>query len=769
MIPRVKTLSHFSFLGCRIYLLFLAVLFFCPFTNPLIAQELNSFKTISSGNYSNPAIWRTFNGTVWVVTLSKPGSVNDIYIDQTHLVTLTGNEQAKSVFINAETGANQKLNLAGFALDIFGSLNAFSGPAPGTPSGTWNSQNWIGNSIGSRIVFRGISRTIIKKNNWSGFTTNSRYAVIFDPGPGQELTIEEPFKSLQFTIRSGTVLQKLDTSVNPAACASLSFNTETTVFGIGPFGNLIIENGGTLVSQCNAGIMFRSGSGGVSAALFDLQAGGELILEGQNPKIEAANFQLNGKIIFRSGTSPKTFLTSSFSDASIPTRVTNLELQGNQNLSLPSTFYVQGDLSQVGTGAILTSSIDLHFEGSLQQRIQGFSLTARNLTMNKLGGKVTLEQSLSVTHTFNQIKGILNFQENKLFLNNSTLGGLNYVSGSWENLTELNYYAVPATLNATNASFPFADRYQKGIRTVQLIGNTNRENLQIKFTEYLGAEYNSGFNDSDGTPILYRLFSYFSFFGMSANSNPLELRISAANLIVDQVDDLRIVATGYAAPGNHLPGLDPSLLWARRSLTFSQLEGINFTVGSYRTLSVLPVKWLSFEGKRISKKLVLSWKLATEVETREFEIFKSENGLNGWISIGKVFKSENPQTPFFYEFKHPDHNPAQNLYFKIQQIDFSDKSNWSSVILIKGVISETFKIQISPNPYQGGPLEISFPTDKSCEEQEISVFDLNGKIFFIGSFQCEVLKDNLATLPSGIYLVRFGDSNSSQTFRWVVL
>ncbi|MDG1278130.1 MAG: T9SS C-terminal target domain-containing protein, partial [Algoriphagus sp.] len=236
----------------------MAVIEICLFRISVSAQEINAYKTISSGIYSNPTIWQVFDGFAWVPALTKPSNANDIYIDQTHLVTLTANEQAKSVFINAEAGANQKLNLAGFALEIYGSLNSFSGAAPGLPSGTWNSQNWIGNSIGSRLIFKGNSRTIIRKNHWSGFTINSRYSVIFDPDEGQELVIEEPFKAVQFIVRSGTVIQKLDTSVIPAICASLSFNNETTIYGVGPFGTLTVESGGTFVSQCNLGILFRS-------------------------------------------------------------------------------------------------------------------------------------------------------------------------------------------------------------------------------------------------------------------------------------------------------------------------------------------------------------------------------------------------------------------------------------------------------------------------------------------------------------------------------
>jgi hypothetical protein len=693
--------------------------------------------------------------------------MNDIYIDQKHSVTLTANEQAKSVFINAETGADQKLNLSGFALEIYGSLNAFAGAAPGTPSGTWNSQNWIGDLIGSRLIFRGTSRTIIRKNHWSGFTTNSRYSIIIDPGIGQELTIEAPFKAVQFTIRSGTLVQKLDSSVNPAVCASISFNTETTIYGVGPFGTLIIENGAKFISQCNAGILFRSASGSISAGLVDLQSGGELILEGSNPRMEAATYQLNGTVIFRGGTIPKTFLTSSFSDAGTPNRVTNLELRGNQNLSLPGTFFVQGDLIQSGLGAILTSPTDLHFVGGLTQNISGFALTSQNLIVNKSGGRVNLNQNLAVTQTFSMVSGIVNFNDNNLSINSSSIGGLVYTSGSWERLREVQYFSLPSILNASNATFPFADRHQKGIRSVKLLGNTGGENLRIRFTEYLGAEYNSNFNDNDGIPILYRLYSYFSFFGMTANSNPLELRISADNLIVDQVDDLRIVATGYAAPGTHLLGLDPVLLWARRSLTFSQLEGINYTVGSFRTLSILPVTWLSFDGQRKSKEIQLTWKVAADIAESTYEVFRSENGFTDWKNIGSLTNQKNSEIPVYHQFSDLDSYPFQNYYYRIKQTDLLPGSSWSQVILIKALLTATRSIQISPNPYSGGSIRINIPAELDFLQSELTILDFAGKLYFQGSFNQLTLEQRLLRLPTGIYLIRIDNSESAVHIRWI--
>jgi hypothetical protein len=738
----------------------------CPYFSN--SQEINSYRTINSGNFANINIWEVYNGSLWQPAISKPGAMNDIYINQTHLLTLISNEQAKSVFINAETGANQKLNLNNFQLEIYGSLQAFSGSAPGIPSGTWNSQNWIGNSVNSRLVFKGISRTIIPPNSWSGFTTNSRYSVIFDPGDGVELVVEEAFKALSFKIQSGTVRQKLDNSTLPATCATFSFNTETGVFGAGPFGSFIVEPGGYLISECNDNIIVRSVSGSTSAGLFDLQTGGNLILEGNAPRIEAATYQLNGKVTFRAGVGPKSFLSGSFPDAGIVNSVHNLEIQGIQNLTLPSELFVSGDLIQSGSGQFLTSGTHLKFIGSEDQEVIGFSLSPQDLTLDKSGGTLTLNENLNVLRNLNLIDGRIDFKGKNLVLNSSLSGTLNYQGGSLKNLSSLTYLNVPAAFNTLNGTFPFEDRYQGGVRKVQLLGNTTGGNLTINFTEYDGAEYNSGFNDSDGTPILYRLFSYFQFSGLAPSSNPIEFRISADQLIVDQVDDLRIVGTGYAAPGSHLPGLDPVELWARRGLTISELIGVNFTVGSYRTLSVLPVEWLDVIAVYNLNSPLLTWSVAREKDNEKFEIFRSENPFEDWKKVGEVVSKGHSDAKISYSFQDGNLLGMRDWYYQIKQIDLSGKWSWSKVVLLKSISGRVDeKTLIFPNPYFSGSIGLILSGNLEANEVIVSISSSTGVLISTQLLEKTSFLNQLESLKSGLYLIRFSSDEESQTIRWV--
>ncbi|MBN7809551.1 T9SS C-terminal target domain-containing protein [Algoriphagus sp. H41] len=716
---------------------------------------MNAYKTIASGNFQSISIWAVWDGFAWNPATVKPGQGNDIYIDQTHTLTLTANESVKSVFINAETGAGQKLVLSGFQLHVYGSLHAFSGAAPGTPDNAWNSQNWIGNSISSTIVFKGTSRVISQKNSWSAQTTQSRFAVVFEADPGETLTLEAPFKALSFTIRSGTLLQKVDTSVIPNTCFTLSFNTETSVFGSGPFGSLSIEPGATFISQCNANILNRSTSGTTSALNFDLQNGGTLILEGNAPRIEAANFQLNGKVIFRGGSAAKNYLASTYSDASAPIVVRDIEIQGNQNLSLPSQLTLLGSLEKTGSGNFIATGTSLTLAGSGDQEIIGFPLSVRDLNLNKPSGTFFPNSPLTILRNLTLTQGSMDLGGNNMAINTGLAGSLSYAGGSWKNVGLFSYHGLPASLTGTNATFPFEDSRNGGIRKVQLLGNSSGGNLTIALTEYTGAEYNSGFDDVDGTKILYRLFSFFQFTGMTPSPNPLELRISADKLIVDDVDDLRIVGTGYPAPGNHLPGLDPTELWARRSLTFADLDGKNFTVGSFRTLSVLPIRWLDMRATQTDQGILLKWKVLSADEDLLFEIHKSPNPLESmWEKIGEASLLGGGSSSEEFLFLDKAAKLSGENYYRIKQVDQAGNAVWSKVV--KASLQNettTNRLLISPNPYSSGPLHLELPDHLDWKVAEVVIQNFQGKLLGQYKYPETDLAEVAQNLPPGVYFI----------------
>jgi len=573
-----------------IYRIFLAVALLLSFLKLACGQEIGAYKTIRSGDFSQTSLWVVWNGTNWLPATQKPGKDQDIYIDQTHRLTLLGSEAVKSVFIHAGAGAAQKLTLNGHNLDVYGSLAAFTGAAPGLPRGALNSQNWIGNSLSSSLTFKGTSRVIVEKSSWSALTTQSRFSVIFDPGPGQVLTLMAPIKALSFSVRSGTLDQKIDRTISPNACFTLSFNTENAIFGAGSFGDFTVEAGATFRSECNANLINRSANAFGSALLFELKREGRLVLQGTSPTIEAAEFRLDGTIIFDPIQGPGTFLTSTYPNSSAPSELRHLELHGPQPLQLPSSLSMTGDLLQFDLGTLRLADTHLSLTGEDDQVLRGSTLELGSFTVDKLGGTVHFQQNLSLERQFTLRQGRLDFHGNDLQLNRSHLGGYSYSKGSWKNLGLLSYFALPPLLNGQNATFPFEDIENGGIRSLQLLGSSSGGTLTLQFIEKKGANHDANFLDRDGTPILYQLHSYFRLAISPPGQEELALRISAAGLLVEDAEDLRVVGTGEPASGSHVPGqyIDQNR-WGQRKVRIEELQSGNFTLGSFREGTVLPL------------------------------------------------------------------------------------------------------------------------------------------------------------------------------------
>lgn len=740
MLAKASYHPKWNFLICRIYRFLLAVVFLNAHCYLLFSQETGAYKTVQSGNFSSLSTWNIFDGSTWISPITKPNADDDIYIDQTHTLKLIDNESVKNVFINSETTSGQKLNLNGFSLEVYGSLNAFSGAAPGTPSGTWNSQNWIGNSSSSKIIFKGNSRVIIPKGAWSGFSTNSRYAVEFDPGSGIQLIVEEPFKAMKFTIKSGIVLQNLDYSTLPATCSTFSFNNET-INGTGSYGEFVIESGGTLISNCNEGIIFRSSTN--SASLFDVHDGGVLVLEGNSPRIEASNIQFDGKVLFKNNSATQSFLSSSYSASATPSIFHDLEIQGTQDLIMPLEISVTGNLEQSGTGAFLLNNSALEFSGGENQFVKGFSLDVGELKLNKTSGIVYFEEDLSVLNDLKMISGTLDLQGNNFSINPSLTGSYSYSGGTWRNIDQFTYFGTPLNLTASNATFPFEDVYQGGIRKVQMLGNTGGGNLQIKFTEFKGAEYNSSFLDLDSTPILYRLFSYFQFLGLNSSTDVIELKISADQLIVDQVDDLRIVGTGYAAPGTHLAGLDPGL-WARRTIAINDISGVNFTVGSYRTLSILPIIWLEMDVDWENDKPRIHWQLAKDEPDSKVSIFRYSYLDKSLQHLETLPSSSN-------EYIDKEAIPLGNVYYQLKYTNAKGETNWSPVLRVDNSYEKNPKL--FPNPSNSSQnVYLFLPVSEL--NAPIFISDIYGNLILESTYYHHDITEFTSPLSPGVYVIK---------------
>ncbi|MCR9015192.1 T9SS type A sorting domain-containing protein [Aquiflexum gelatinilyticum] len=758
-----KRYSVFAFLNStRIYGNNLVICFFI-FLNPILAygqiiHEINDYRSIGSGDYNNPAFWQVWDGVAWIAASVKPERNNNIFIDQGHEMRLIQNEEAKNVYLYSAATPGRKLNLQTFELQVYGALRAIErlGADFILNNVTNASTDWIYPETG-KIVFRGSTRTVVDRPSWSATNTNSRFTVVFNPDPGATLTVNSAFKANAFIIQSGTVIQTVNT-MGIAACSTFSFNNQAVFNGSGPYGNFVIEPGATFISQCYAPldqIIRRSTS--IPAALFHLKPGANLILLANDPTMDVAEFRFEGNVYYRSNSGNQRLVRTTFATSGNPKTYNNILFENPSNKLLPDSLFLNGDFARLTGGNILENPSYLRFQGSGIQQVIGFDMDINQLEVNKPSGSLLFYADVKSKTNFIMKNGQVDFSGFDLYVNTSGGGSLSYQGGKWLNLNHLYYNNIPSILTTENATFPFEDLYQGGTRKIQLLGNSPGGNISARFLEIPGRNDDPNYDDIDGTPILYQLNSYFEFSGLSPSTNPIEMRISADNLVVDDVDDLRITGNGLAAQGNHLPGLDPSLLWARREIEFGAINNNTFTVGSFRLLSVLPVNWLEMKAEFNKREINISWSTAQESNNQKFYINRSIGNIENFETIGEIASKGDADEIQHYQFSYFEKTVSKHVYFQLEQVDFDGKKSSSKVFKLEGKKEndQKMKATIWPNPYESGPIQIELPEKVHKQGFSVRISDMKGLHFLFEEYSQIQLEEFLEKLQPGVYLIEF--------------
>lgn len=753
----------------RIILFFLVYLFCIPFSFSQITLEIGDYRTITSGNFDNPAIWQVWNGAAWQAATEKPNETNNIFIDYENEIRITGNESAKNVYLNAEGGTGRKINLQTFELNVFGSLrlmerNGIDYQIRGT-SAAITVNDWI-YPVTGKIIFRGTSRIVVDRNSWSAQNTRSKFTVIFDPNSGQTLTVNSAFKATEFIIRTGTVIQTLNNTGIPA-CSTFSYNDQAVFNGTGPYGDFIIEPGATLISECpgfpQEQIIRRTAT--IPGAIFHLKPGGNLVLLGNNPQMDMAEFRFEGNVYYRSNTGTQNLIRTTFANSGNPKYYHNLLFENAAEKILPDSIFFTGDIGRLSGPEPSDGPTFLSFLGTGEQQVVNWEIEVSQIEVDKPMGRIMAFNDILSKGNFFMSSGQIDFNGYDLYVNTDGIGEYIYTGGKWRNIQNFFYRNIPTTLDGNNSNFPFEDVYQGGVRRMRLTGNSPGGDLRIRYIEIPGSNSEPDYNDTDGTPILYQLNSYFELRDLSPGTDPIRMELAAENLIVDAVDDLRIVSNGFPAPGTHVPGVDADTLWAQRDLLYSDLNNQSFTIGSYRYFSILPVTYLEQKAVWNHGKVQLTWSTTEEKNNQFFEVEKAIESLDNFQVIARIPSNPQDEIPNTYSYEFEWKQPIKNTFFRIKQTDLNGQSTYSRVFRLEGKWKQLDTPKLYPNPLGLEPLHLLLPSHYDQKETSIHIIDMNGKSHFSGSVQVFKERFDSSILSNGLYVFLIRDENYSHSIK----
>jgi len=139
--------------------------------------------------------------------------------------------------------------------------------------------------------------------------------------------------------------------------------------------------------------------------------------------------------------------------------------------------------------------------------------------------------------------------------------------------------------------------------------------------------------------------------------------------------------------------------------------------------SLLPVTLVSFNGYKKQNHNLLQWQTASEKNSDNFVIERSNNGID-FKEIGSVDAAGNTNTLTDYEYKDVSAKNTVN-YYRLKQNDTDGKFSYSNMVRI---YSKNTHVQISPNPVQNIANIELYNENYSDDKVSIEVVDLNGKI-----------------------------------------
>jgi hypothetical protein len=190
-------------------------------------------------------------------------------------------------------------------------------------------------------------------------------------------------------------------------------------------------------------------------------------------------------------------------------------------------------------------------------------------------------------------------------------------------------------------------------------------------------------------------------------------------------------------------------------------------IGNLTPVPVKLIKFIAFKKDNIGK---LEWTTASEINNDYFEIQKSLDAAN-WNPIGTVQGQGNTSKLTHYYFDDLNLVTGVN-YYRLKQIDFDGKFEYSEVRLISTVSSNSMIVY--PNPTRD-ELNVTLKgTARNKSINEIIITDELGRILSLDYKQ--ITADNsveytydFSLLTAGVYFITLHHDNVIETKRIVVL
>ena len=174
--------------------------------------------------------------------------------------------------------------------------------------------------------------------------------------------------------------------------------------------------------------------------------------------------------------------------------------------------------------------------------------------------------------------------------------------------------------------------------------------------------------------------------------------------------------------------------------------------------AALPVTFLSINAKGNSNSVSITWKVATEQGTRQYDIERSPDGLafNKYGTIAATGKST---------YSWTDANPLSTVsFYRVKSIDESGLIKYTRIVSVAPGNNRA-GIAAWPNPVENRELHLQL-TNQLAGRYDINLADAAGRLVFLSTLQ--FLEGNTietiqlpAGIPAGVYHLTIGTAGKT--------
>lgn len=138
--------------------------------------------------------------------------------------------------------------------------------------------------------------------------------------------------------------------------------------------------------------------------------------------------------------------------------------------------------------------------------------------------------------------------------------------------------------------------------------------------------------------------------------------------------------------------------------------------------SPLPVRWLSFVGKKTKEGNLLNWKVEENKTTDRYELEYSSNGVRFSKIATMEAQSKLNNSSLTANYVHTD-VATKDAYYRLKQFDKDGRFFYSDIVFLKDARNQ--QLMLYPNPVQD-KLRIGIPGNFENSKAIVQVYDVNG-------------------------------------------